>query len=331
MSDRGPRHRAPSLPLFWRVFLTNALIVAIAWSVLAFSSASIRSPLNEPDAGIAGVVALVAMLVINLLLTRRFFRPLDRLRALMARADPLRPGLRLPVATGTAPEVAELTRAFNDMLERLERERRQSAGRALEAQEGERLRLARELHDEIGQRLTGLILLLEYAARQDASTELAGSLAEAREEARECLEDLRRVATRLRPEALDDLGLRSALAGLCERVSAPASFRLERELDPSLPSLSHEQELVIYRVAQEALTNAVRHSDAERVRLALHGFADGVRLEVQDDGRGMDGAAEGAGLTGMRERALLIGAELEIISRNGGGTLVQLAVEATDR
>ena len=146
---------------------------------------------------------LVAMLVLNLALLRRTFRPLGRLTTVMRGIDPLRPGERATVDEAD-PEVAELTAAFNDMLGRLEVERRDSARRALAAQEGERRRIARELHDEVGQALTAVILQLDRAGRRRGSD----GVAEARESVRSSLEEVRGIARRLRPEALDDLGLR---------------------------------------------------------------------------------------------------------------------------
>jgi two-component system sensor histidine kinase UhpB len=241
----------------------------------------------------------------------------------MSTADPLRPGRRIP-ALGDSAEVVELTEAFNAMLERLERERRTSASRALEAQESERLRLARELHDEIGQSLTALLLELESVSR-DAEPQVASAVDEARESARATLEELRRIARRLRPEALDDLGLRSALTNLCERLSTQAGVECVRRIDPDLPQLTPEEELAVYRVAQEALTNAIRHAGPSRIELRL-GRVDGdLALCVADDGTWVRGD-EGAGLTGMRERALMIGAALEVGPADVGGSAVRLAL-----
>jgi two-component system, NarL family, sensor histidine kinase UhpB len=259
----------------------------------------------------------VAMLVFDLVLLRRTFRPLGRLTAVMRGVDPLRPGERATVDAAD-PEVAELAAAFNEMLGRLEVERRESARRALAAQEGERRRMARELHDEVGQALTAVILQLDRGG--------PGHIAEARETVRASLEEVRGIVRRLRPEALDDLGLRSALAALTNDMTRRTGLLVERRISPGLPVLDPEEELVVYRVAQEALTNVVRHATTRSARLVL-GARDGrVELEVSDDGDGFesDGAPESAGLLGMRERALLIGAELEVRSAVGEGTSVRL-------
>jgi two-component system sensor histidine kinase UhpB len=257
---------------------------------------------------------LVALLVVNLVLLRRVFAPLGRLSRFMVEVDPLRPGTRAPAVDGD-PEIARLTAAFNDMVERLESERRDSALRALAAQERERRRIARELHDEVGQALTAAMLRLD---RSDAE--------EAKERLREALEEVREIARRLRPEALDDLGLRNALRGLVASVARDARLDVMPEIDPDLPPLTPEQELVVYRVGQEALTNALRHAEASALRFVLHADGDEVVLVVEDDGRGFEPnrVAGASGIRGMRERALLVRGRLEVDSTLDGGTTVRL-------
>jgi two-component system sensor histidine kinase UhpB len=266
------------------------------------------------------------MLAFTFALLRRALSPLERLRAFMRGADPLRPGARAPV-DDTVPELRAVTETFNEMVARLEAERRVSAGRALAAQEDERLRIARELHDEVGQKLTAVMLQL------DGLSQLRGepALREAREGVRESLEEVRFIARRLRPEALDHLGLPSALAALTNSLSDAAGLTVDRRIDASLPTLEAEAELVLYRVAQEALTNVVRHAGCAEASLALRRFEGRVELEVVDAGKGFvtDVVPEGAGIRGMRERALLIGAELEVESVPGGGTVVRLRCPAT--
>jgi two-component system, NarL family, sensor histidine kinase UhpB len=316
---RGERR---AVPLFWRLFLPNAAVLVAACAFL------ITAP---PNGAVPILVSgLVVMLVTNLLLMRWAFAPLQRVFALMRRIDPLEPGRRLSVE-GPQSEVTELARAFNDMLDRLESERRDSARRALAAQESERRRVAGELHDEIGQTLTAVMLELDRIARA-APPALQEELAYARETAGSSLEDVRRIARRLRPEALDDLGLVSALISLCERIEQAGGVEVERRLDRSLPPLSGEAELVIYRIAQESLTNAVRHSGASRVSVALAGDGGRVRLEVADDGDGFDprAALGNGGIRGMRERALLIGARLDIDAAPGRGARIVLHVDASD-
>jgi two-component system sensor histidine kinase UhpB len=312
------------MPLLWRVFGTNAAVLVAATLVLVLSPATVSFPVALTEVVVL-VGGLAAMLALNLVLLRRAFGPLTRLTGFMRGVDPLRPGGR--VAVGPADlEVTELTAAFNEMIDRLETERRESARAALAAQERERTRIARELHDEVGQALTAVLLQLERTSRR-ADAPLRDGLEEAREGLRVSLEDVREIARRLRPEALDDLGLASALAALTNDMARRTGVRVERRLATDLRALEPDEELVVYRVAQEALTNVARHSDAGEAWLTLARTGDGgVTLTVRDDGRGFDlGAhAHGTGLRGMRERAVLIGASLDVESRPGHGTTVRL-------
>jgi two-component system sensor histidine kinase UhpB len=305
--------------LLWRVFLVNGVLVCAAWAGLAFSPARIDPP--TVVSGLIGVSGLAILLVANFFLLRRVLDPLGRLTRMAREFEPLRPGPRIPVYASDR-EIVELTDAFNEMLDRLARERIVSAQRALEAQEGERARIARELHDEIGQSLTAVLLQIEHAYRH-APAELQPALGRARETARETLEEAKRLAGRLRPEALDDLGLRVALLNLSDRIARSSNVHISRRIPRELPELSPEAELVIYRVAQEALTNVIRHSQASEAELELIPDGDSVLLRVADNGVGIAGD-EGGGLTGMRERALLIGADLRIGPLNGRGTEVRL-------
>ena len=229
----------------------------------------------------------------------------------MERIDPLAPGQRIDLDIRET-EVAALTSAFNRMLDRLEGERRTSARRALAAQEDERRRVARELHDEIGQVLTGLVLRSETLSRR-APADLKGDLEDLREAARHGAEDVRTIARRLRPEALDELGLQSALLALCADFADRTGVSVTRDLERDLP-LDAEQELVIYRVAQESITNVARHAQAKHVEVSLRREGGGVVLIVRDDGIGLPADAHRAatGLLGMRERALLVGAQITI-------------------
>jgi two-component system sensor histidine kinase UhpB len=317
------RRPGPSgVPLFWRVFTTNAAVLILAAAVLALSPATISFPVAVTEAVVL-VLGLAVMLALNFALLRRALSPLEELRRLMRGADPLRPGQRAPVAD-TAPELRAVAETFNDMVERLEGERRESARRALAAQEAERLRIAQELHDEVGQALTAVMLRLDGLVRRGPPRELE----EAREDVRKTLEDVRAIARRLRPEALDDLGLVSALAALTNSFERASGVAIERRIDRGLPALSPEVELVMYRVAQEALTNALRHSECDSARLELSAARGTLELAVSDTGAGFDTARipEGAGIRGMRERALLVGGELEVEALVGAGTAVRLRI-----
>jgi two-component system, NarL family, sensor histidine kinase UhpB len=312
------------MPLLWRVFATNAAVLIAATIVLVLSPATVSFPVALTEVAVL-VAGLSAMLALNLALLRRVLGPLARLTRFMRGVDPLRPGARAAVEPADL-EVSELTAAFNEMIERLETERRESARATLAAQERERTRIARELHDEVGQALTAAMLQLERASRR-SDAPARGELEEAREGLRAGLEEVREIARRLRPEALDDLGLASALAALTNDVSRRTGLRVERRLAANLRRLEPDEELVVYRVAQEALTNVARHSAARRAWLTLGLDGDGrVALTLRDDGCGFNPATHtsGSGLRGMRERAVLIGASLDVESRPGHGTTVRL-------
>ena len=312
-------------PLFRRVAALNAAVVvgACVVTILVLSPGKIHSfAANE---AIVLAAALLLVVVINLVLLRRALGPLEALTALARRVDLTRPGQRVPVGHYKS-EVSELATTFNEMLARLENERRDATRRVLAAQEGERLRIAQELHDEVGQTLTAVLLQLGRSARH-ADPQLGAELLETQETARASLEDVRRISRELRPEALDDLGLTSALVALTERFAQGARLTVSRNLDRELPPLSEEAELVIYRVAQEALTNVARHAGTDHAELSLTASDGSLVLRVLDRGKGFDPVkAEGGGLRGMRERAVLVGASLSVTRRPRGGTEVRLSV-----
>ena len=323
------------MPLIWRVLGMNAVVLAVAAVLLLFTPATISDPprLSEIAVLFAG---LVALLLVDWLLLRRAFEPLDRLAAFARRVDPLRPGDRLALDRRADPQVAEATRAIDEMIDRLETERRDSARDALHAQEAERIRIARELHDEVGQTLTAVVLQLERAVRELPEAERE-TVAEARELARTAAEEVREIARRLRPEALDDLGIASALVSLATASARHTGIRVAHAIDPDLPRLDDDAELVVYRVAQEALTNVARHAGTDAAELRLAALrpragapATAVELTVADRGDGFDPAAVARGgergIRGMRERAVLVGAGLAIESAPGGGTRVRLTV-----
>ncbi|MFJ8129690.1 HAMP domain-containing sensor histidine kinase [Streptomyces hydrogenans] len=307
------------MSLYGRIFLLNAAVLILAAGLL-LGPVTVSTPVLLGEA-IVVVCGLALMLVLNAALLRVGLAPLGRLRRAMATADLLKPGTRAEV-TGRG-EIADLTAAFNAMLDRLETERATSSGRVLTAQEAERQRIARELHDEVGQTLTAVLLQLKHTA-DHAPEELRADLRQAQETTRAGLEEIRRIARRLRPGVLEELGLHSALRSLAGELSTPG-LRVTTHLAPGAPPLDPATELVVYRVAQEGLTNAARHAGARHVALLLGPApGGGTRLLVRDDGRGTGGAAEGAGIGGMRERALLVGAALRVGAGERGGTEVRL-------
>ncbi|GAB2444263.1 HAMP domain-containing sensor histidine kinase [Streptomyces incanus] len=313
-----------SVSLYWRIFGLNAVVLGAATSLLLWAPVTVSVPVLLTEAVIL-VGGMSVMLVANAALLRIGLAPLGRVTRLMTTVDLLRPGQRLPVRGGG--EVAELVSTFNAMLERLEKERAASSARALLAQEAERRRIAAELHDEVGQSMTAILLALKRVA-DESPAPLRGEIQQVQEITRESLDEVRRLVRRLRPGVLDDLGLISAVTSLATEFATHTGLRVHRRFGADLPTLDNGTELVIYRVAQESLTNVARHAEARSATVSLYRDDDRVVLEVTDDGRGIGAAHEGAGLRGMRERALLIGATLDVTPVTRTGTRIRLAVPA---
>jgi two-component system sensor histidine kinase UhpB len=312
-----------AMALFWRIFGLNAVVLGAATALLLWAPVTVSVPVALTEAVVL-IVGLGVMLVANAVLLHVGLAPLERVTRRMATVDLLRPGQRLSVAGHGG--VPDLVRAFNDMWDRLENERATSSARALSAQEGERRRIAQELHDEVGQSMTAVLLELKRAADRTQDAALRTDLQQAQETTRASLDDVRRLARRLRPGVLEDLGLISALTTLATDLSTHTGLAVHRRFDSDLPELDHQTELVLYRVAQEGLTNVARHAGATEVAVRLYRVGDAVRLLICDDGRGIGLAHEGAGIRGMRERSLLIGATLDLDATPEGGVQVSLSV-----
>jgi two-component system sensor histidine kinase UhpB len=320
--------RRPSL--LGQILAFNLLLVTASIFVASLAAGLDLTIAAQRSQFLVLALAILLTLVVNMWLLRRRFEPLERLLDTMERIDLSRPGRRVDLDTeiaGGTTDVQRLVAAFNRMLERLEGERRRSGELVLGAQEEERKRVARDLHDEVNQALTALLLRLE-AATQHAPQELKAELDETKQLANQAMRQLLDLASQLRPVALDDHGLAAALASQVRDYDRRGSAKTSLELDQALDELPNDVELVIYRVAQEALTNATRHSQASHIDVSLGRIDSRVVLEVSDDGKGFAFADEtkGLGLSGMRERALLVGGKLDIDSRPGKGTTVRLEV-----
>jgi len=312
--------------LFAQVLALNAALAGLIVLAAILSGVDVSGAAGAIGAGLAaGALSLLA----NLLVLRPRFAPLEKLIEEMEKVDLSRPGPVLPDSIdgiGETEEVERIELAFMRMMRRLEAERRRAGSAALRAQEQERARVARDLHDEVNQSLTGLLLRLE-AVREEAPPELEPELAATKGLANQAMRELLSLARQLRPTALDDLGLAAAIAGQLKQV-ARADLETELTIEGDFSDLDTDVQLVTYRVAQEALSNAARHSGAERIEVILRHSGRGVELEVADDGRGFafEQSERGLGIGGMRERALLVGGELTIESRPGQGTTVRLSI-----
>lgn len=320
------RERTPAAALFRRVFLINGLIFTLGTLVLAVSPASVSSRIKLTEIPVLAV-GLAVMLTANALLLRSSLAPLDRLAASMRRVDPPRRSDRIHYRG--SGDLHHLIASFNAMLDRLETERTSAGASALAAQESERQRIARELHDEIGQTLTVALLTLKRAVDR-APTAIRSELEDTQETVRASLDEVRGIARRLRPDALEDLGLHSALNALCSEFTQATGIAVVRHVASQGNRLKPDVELVCYRIVQESLTNIARHAEARKVWLDLHATAGHLTLRIADDGKG-GVAAGGAGISGMRERALLVHGTLAITSPPGEGTEVRLTVPLRGR
>lgn len=325
------RKRPPAL--LSQVLAINTLLIV---GTLFAASVAAQLDLTSGDGLNQFLILCAAILVTvlaNGLVLRRRFKPLERLVQTMDRVDLTTPGMRAERMPDEPADVQRLREAFNGMLDRIETERAGAASAVLRAQEEERARIARDLHDEVNQALTAILLRLQASAG-DAPPELAAELAETRALAQQAMGELLRLAHELRPTALDDHGLVPALRSQVSEFDRRPGITARLEVDDDLPDLTADEQLVVYRVAQESLSNVARHAGASTVTVSLARAEDDahIRLRIADDGVGLTSpsaaAGTGLGLAGMRERALLAGGRLDVRcgTRDGAGTIVELAL-----
>ncbi len=240
---------------------------------------------------------------------------------------------RRQALTGVAVVAVETLLIAGLLAQRRRRQGAEERVRALNrllitAQEDERKSIARELHDDLSQRLARLSIDAAQLERHSSSRDEAGTAAEMRGELTKISEDVHRLAYHLHPSTLDDLGLTEALRIECERLESLESLPVRLHAPESVPDLSRDAALGLFRIAQEALRNAARHARASAVDLVLEAESGGVRLSIRDDGEGFDPLAErlrpGLGLASMRERAELLGGRIGIRSAAGRGTTIEV-------
>jgi len=319
------------LTLLSQVLAINALLVTATVFVASVAVDFQPAGSSQRTEFLVLVLAVFVTLLANGFVLRRRFEPLDRLISTMERADLTTTGARAQHSQTDSAEVARLQAAFNRMLDRLEAERRDGARAVLQAQEQERKRLAQDLHDEVNQALTAILLRLE-ASTQDAPPQLKKELETTKALATRAMEELLNLARELRPSALDDHGLLAALqtqvSDFGQRTGIDARFTRRGPV----PTLTDDQQLVVYRVTQESLSNVAQHAHAKHVVVELS-FVGRTVLRVSDDGCGLPSEVRersardgGLGLSGMKERALLIGAALSIASNEDSGTTVTLTM-----
>ncbi len=322
--------------LLTQVLAVNALLVGVTALVAAIVARDRLADVATGDGLLVLGLTVTSAILLNSLLLRARLEPMERLFRAMAAVDLARPGVRAEAPKRAAKEIHELTDTFNRMLERLEAERRESGRAVLRAQEQERSRIAQDLHDEVNQALTAILLRLS-ATVGDAPWSLRSELQETQELVAQAMEELLMLARQLRPTALDDHGLIPALASQVADFGARTGMRASFHHTGEIPVLSDEEQLVIFRVTQESLSNIAKHAEADGVDVELT-FVGRTLLRVRDDGGGfaadasrrrngrLRGRPGGLGLSGMRERALLVGGSLDVFTAPGAGTTIELTM-----
>ena len=333
-------------PLLQKILFANSLIVLLG--AIAGTVITVWHVLRYPDdvhyelIALFAVAGVIISIIVNSLVLRWALAPLDRLQTAV---DDVRQGKeysRVLLGSNSDDRFDRLADTFNRMLDEQEdnaRRMQQLSRQILQAQEEERQRLARDLHDEAAQALTSLLVHLRLLERAHTPAEAQQRVLELRTLTAQALEEVRRVALDLRPTILDDLGLAPALEWRVDefnRTDGVVATFSATGLDQRLP---RDVELVFYRIGQEMLTNAARHANATNVTMSLTRHNGAVVLEACDNGIGFSPASvrtdseHGLGIVGMRERIAMIGGLLSIESEPGCGTRIsaQAPIDLADR
>jgi two-component system, NarL family, sensor histidine kinase UhpB len=339
----GLRHALLGLPLFLKVLVANCLVVLVGvglgtWFTLTFVSSNPVGDLHWGAIAVMLVVGFGGSVLINGVVLTLALQPLHALERTVDRVAAGDLSARAQRVLFRDPDVERLGDTLNTMLDVLQEHRgllQKMSEQVLAAQEDERKRIARELHDETAQALTTLLIRLKILEKARSESEMRGQIDELRQLTSDTLEAVRKLAVELRPATLDDLGLLAALEAYTEAYGARMPVRVHfsaRGFDERQGRLPPQIELVLYRVVQEALTNAAKHARARKVNVELQRRADEVLALVDDDGQGFDveemmrSRERGLGLFGMQERLALVQGELVIDSEPGRGTRIQARV-----
>lgn len=331
----GLKRRLLRLPLFYKILVANAAIVLVFALVAAALVARVQGAVGAVL--LLAVAAALMSVAVNALIIQAALEPL---RLLKATADRVQDGdmdARVPPSRVSDRDMERVTAATNAMLDRLadyRRRLREVAARALNAAEEERRRISLELHDDASQRLAAILMRLRIARSVVDGEVKDVMLEEVRRELAETADGLRRYAQGLRPPALDELGLGPAIESHARHLAEAAVTPVEVRTEGVGRLESPEAELALYRIVQEAITNALRHSRARTIRVAVSRTNGVVVASVTDDGMGFDvevilrapTGKHGLGLFGMRERAEYVGGWVEISSAPGKGTVVTATV-----
>jgi two-component system, NarL family, sensor histidine kinase UhpB len=323
--------------LIGQIVAANVLLVALTLLAATLAAGLDLTVASQRWSFMIVALSIVLTLCVNLWMLQRRFQPLERLIDRVERIDPAQPLPHPLTEPEPVAEIGRLSSSFRRLLDGIEAERRRSGSLVLRAQEEERGRLARDLHDEVNQALTAILLRLEALA-QDMPAERSGEVTELKRLVNQAMDELLSLARQLRPSALDDHGLVAALEALLKRFAAHTGVEARFHCQGEPDGLPDDVQTAIYRVTQEALANVGRHAAATVVEIEVEANGNGVGVHVRDDGHGFDPGAvtragvEGPGghlgLTGMAERARLAGGELDVRSAPGGGTTVSMRIGA---
>jgi two-component system sensor histidine kinase UhpB len=330
------------LSLFEKVILVNSIMLIVE----ALAGLWVTSHHLEVQHYLIDTIFIISaalfILLANILLLKASFRPLFQLLETIRIISTGNRQARAEVSRASW-EVGELAQAFNRMLDRLEAAQREQTMLILQAQEDERRRIGRELHDEAGQNLTALLIHAEVlnqrfqqlsigSQQTKQQQQMAAELQQMTRLTQTTLESIRILAQQLRPSVLDDLGLLAAFRWLVEdggqRLHLNATFEAD-DIEPILPLLPATYETALFRIAQESLTNVARHAQAQQVTISLQKKEQSaIILQIRDDGCGYDSSQQraGTGVVGMRERATALGGTLHIDAHCGQGTMVQVTL-----
>ncbi len=331
--------RVARRPLFQKVTIANSILIALGTTMGLYLAKGHFEAEELSFLFVFIIGGVLTSIVVNFLLMRLAFRPLDDVTKTLKHIRGGNREMRVPEVRDD-PQVQELSRTLNSMLNELERQRKRDARLSIKAQEDERKRISRELHDETSQSLTGLVLKIR--AIEDlvppSHPEIMERLLQVKEVAHSTLNEVHTMAVRLRPSVLDDLGLAAGLRSYVKEFSETTGIRVNLSQVGLAERLPAELETVLYRVVQEALTNVARHSGANRCSVTLERSNSVIRGEVADNGCGFDPDAalrsernSGLGLHGMKERIELVGGTLSFDSIPGGGSTLNLEVPLKTR
>jgi two-component system sensor histidine kinase UhpB len=331
------------LPLFLKVLVANCVVVLIGvglgtWFTLNFVTSTSTTEIHWAAVAVMLVVGFAGSVLINAVVLSLALQPLHALERTVDRVAAGDLNARAHRVLFRDPDVERLGETLNTMLDVLYEHRgllQKMSEQVLAAQEDERKRIARELHDETAQGLATLLVRLKILERAKTAPEMRGQIDELRELTAETLEAVRKLAVELRPATLDDLGLVAALEGYTDAYGSRLPIHVAFSaigFDGRQDRLPPQVELVLYRVVQEALTNVAKHAAAAEVRVELCRRTDEVIATIEDDGDGFDvedvmrSRERGLGLFGMQERMALVRGHLVIDSAPGRGTRVHARV-----